>query len=280
MGVDLRSQTVQQLQDLVRREVQTGVGADRRAELAHDRGRADAAAHDVADDEGRAAAAEVITSYQSPPTAASVPPGWCVAAIRRSSGSSNSCGSRLRCRVTAVSRCSRSLVRSRSAASAWSVTSAAKISTPGPSAVSSGVQVTVYERWPPDVLRDFTVRGFALRSTWSRSGRRLSSSSSGRASRAGSPQGRSPKGGDVRVVDVGDAVLGAVHPARRGPGCGRGRRGPAARRHRPRRWRPPGARRAGARRGPRAPRRRLAEATRGRRARRAALRSGAGRSSA
>ncbi|CAM5647462.1 hypothetical protein SVIOM74S_02685 [Streptomyces violarus] len=42
----------------MRGQVEAGVGADRRAELAHDRCRADAAAHDVADDEGGAAAAQ------------------------------------------------------------------------------------------------------------------------------------------------------------------------------------------------------------------------------
>ncbi len=42
----------------MRGEVEAGVGPDRRAELAHHRGRADASAHDVADDQGRAAAAQ------------------------------------------------------------------------------------------------------------------------------------------------------------------------------------------------------------------------------
>ena len=63
--------------------------------------------------------------------------------------------------MTAVSRWRRSLARSRSAASAWSVTSVAKISTPPPCPSgdsSTGVQVKVYER-PVAALRDLTVRG-------------------------------------------------------------------------------------------------------------------------
>ena len=51
-------EAVEELEDLVRGEVEAGVRADRRAELAHDRRRPHASAHDVADDEGRAAAAE------------------------------------------------------------------------------------------------------------------------------------------------------------------------------------------------------------------------------
>lgn len=58
VGVDLHGEAVEELEDLVRREVQAGVRPDRCAELAHDRRRADPAAHDVADDQGRAAAAE------------------------------------------------------------------------------------------------------------------------------------------------------------------------------------------------------------------------------
>ena len=58
VGVDLRGEAVQELEDLVRGQVEAGVRADGRAELAHDRRRADPSAHDVADDEGRAAAAE------------------------------------------------------------------------------------------------------------------------------------------------------------------------------------------------------------------------------
>lgn len=58
VGVDLGGEAVEQLQDLVRREVQSGVGADRGAQLAHDGRRAYPAAHDVADDQGGAAAAE------------------------------------------------------------------------------------------------------------------------------------------------------------------------------------------------------------------------------
>ncbi len=57
-GVDLGRQAVEQLQHLVRREVEAGVGADGGAQLAHDGGGAHAAAHDVADDEGGAAGAE------------------------------------------------------------------------------------------------------------------------------------------------------------------------------------------------------------------------------
>ena len=57
-GVDLGGQPVEQLQDLVRREVEAGVGAYCRAELAHDGGGAHSAAHDVADDQGGAAGAE------------------------------------------------------------------------------------------------------------------------------------------------------------------------------------------------------------------------------
>ena len=57
-GVDLGGEAVEELEDLVRRQVEAGVGADGGAELAHDGGGADAAAHHVADDEGGAAAAE------------------------------------------------------------------------------------------------------------------------------------------------------------------------------------------------------------------------------
>lgn len=76
-GVDLGGEAVEELEDLVGRQVEAGVRADGGAELAHDGGGADAPAHDVADDEGGAAwPPRVMTSYQSPPTAASVPPGW------------------------------------------------------------------------------------------------------------------------------------------------------------------------------------------------------------
>lgn len=57
-GVDLGSQAVQELQDLVGREVEAGVGADRGAQLAHDGGGAHPAAHDIADDQGGTAGAE------------------------------------------------------------------------------------------------------------------------------------------------------------------------------------------------------------------------------
>lgn len=58
VGVDLGGEAVEELEHLVRGQVEAGVGPDRRAELAHDGRRADASAHDVADDEGGAAAAE------------------------------------------------------------------------------------------------------------------------------------------------------------------------------------------------------------------------------
>ncbi|GAA3488219.1 hypothetical protein GCM10018987_23020 [Streptomyces cremeus] len=57
-GVDLGGEAVQELQDLVRREVEARVGAHGGAELAHHGRRAHAAAHHVADDQGRAAGAE------------------------------------------------------------------------------------------------------------------------------------------------------------------------------------------------------------------------------
>lgn len=57
-GVDLGGEAVEELQDLVGRQVEAGVRADGGAELAHDGGGADAAAHDVSDDEGGAAGAE------------------------------------------------------------------------------------------------------------------------------------------------------------------------------------------------------------------------------
>ena len=58
VGVDLGGEAVEQLEHLVRRQVEAGVGADGGAELAHDGGGAHTAAHHVADDEGGAAAAE------------------------------------------------------------------------------------------------------------------------------------------------------------------------------------------------------------------------------
>ncbi len=58
VGVDLRGEAVQELEDLVRGQVEAGVRADGGAELTHDRRRADASAHDVADDQGGATAAE------------------------------------------------------------------------------------------------------------------------------------------------------------------------------------------------------------------------------
>ena len=58
VGVDLGGEAVEELEDLVRGEVEAGVGAYGGAELAHDGGGAHAAAHDVADDEGGAAGAE------------------------------------------------------------------------------------------------------------------------------------------------------------------------------------------------------------------------------
>ncbi len=57
-GVDLGGEDVQQLDHLVRREVEPGVGADGGAELAHHGGGPDPAAHHVADDERGAARAE------------------------------------------------------------------------------------------------------------------------------------------------------------------------------------------------------------------------------
>ncbi len=57
-GVDLGGQAVEELQDLVGRQVEAGVGAYGGAQLAHDGGGAHPAAHDVADDQGRAAGAE------------------------------------------------------------------------------------------------------------------------------------------------------------------------------------------------------------------------------
>lgn len=57
-GVDLGGEPVEQLEHLVRGQVEAGVGADGGAQLAHDGGGADPAAHDVADDEGGAAGAE------------------------------------------------------------------------------------------------------------------------------------------------------------------------------------------------------------------------------
>ena len=57
-GVDLGGEAVEQLEDLVRGEVEAGVGADGGTELAHDGGGAHAAAHDVADDQGGTAGAE------------------------------------------------------------------------------------------------------------------------------------------------------------------------------------------------------------------------------
>lgn len=58
VGVDLGGEAVEELQDLVRGQVEAGVRAYGGAQLAHDRRRADTAAHDVADDECGAAAAE------------------------------------------------------------------------------------------------------------------------------------------------------------------------------------------------------------------------------
>lgn len=57
-GVDLGGEAVEELEDLVRGQVEAGVGADGGAQLAHDGGGADPAAHDVADDQGGASAAE------------------------------------------------------------------------------------------------------------------------------------------------------------------------------------------------------------------------------
>lgn len=58
VGVDLGGEAVEELEHLVRGQVETGVGADGGAELAHDGGGPHPAAHDVADDQGGAAAAE------------------------------------------------------------------------------------------------------------------------------------------------------------------------------------------------------------------------------
>lgn len=57
-GVDLGGEPVEQLEHLVRGQVEAGVRADGGAQLAHDGGGADPAAHDVADDERGAAGAE------------------------------------------------------------------------------------------------------------------------------------------------------------------------------------------------------------------------------
>ncbi|MFK4596711.1 hypothetical protein RKD30_003378 [Streptomyces pristinaespiralis] len=84
------------------------------------------------------------------------------------------------------------------------MTSAAKTNTPSvsllPSARSAGRQVIVYDPSPrradspvPWILRDLTVRGLPLRSTWSISGSRPSSVSSGHTSAAVAPAGRGPK---------------------------------------------------------------------------------------
>lgn len=58
VGVDLDGEAVEELEHLVRRQVEAGVGAHGGAQLAHDGGGAHPAAHDVADDEGGAASAE------------------------------------------------------------------------------------------------------------------------------------------------------------------------------------------------------------------------------
>lgn len=58
VGVDLHGEAVEQLEHLVRREVQARVRPYGRAELAHDRRRADPSSHHVADDQSGAAAAE------------------------------------------------------------------------------------------------------------------------------------------------------------------------------------------------------------------------------
>ena len=57
-GVDLGGEAVEELDDLVRRQVEPGVGPYGRAQLAHHGGGAHPAPHDVADDEGGAAGAE------------------------------------------------------------------------------------------------------------------------------------------------------------------------------------------------------------------------------
>lgn len=75
-GVDLGGEDVQQLDHLVRREVEPGVGADGGAELAHHGGGPDPRPITSPMTSAVRPAPRVMTSYQSPPTAASVPPGW------------------------------------------------------------------------------------------------------------------------------------------------------------------------------------------------------------
>lgn len=57
-GVDLGGETVEELEHLVGREVEAGVGAHGRAELAHDGGGPHPTSHHVADDQGGAARAD------------------------------------------------------------------------------------------------------------------------------------------------------------------------------------------------------------------------------
>ena len=75
---------------------------------------------------------------------------------------------------------------------------------------ATGVQVTVYEP-PPAGLAGLDRTGLAAAQDLVQEREQASSASSGRASAAGSPAGRGPKAGGVGVVDVGDAVVGAVH---------------------------------------------------------------------
>ncbi len=146
MGVDLGGQAVEELEHLVRRQVEAGVGPHRGAQLAHDGRGAHAPAHDVADDQGGAAAAEgdhvVPVAADRGLGAAGVVGGGDAQVV----GLLQFLGRRERWRVTAVSRWRRSLARRRSAASAWSVTSVAKTRTPCPPPVPlslTGVQVKV-----------------------------------------------------------------------------------------------------------------------------------------
>ena len=130
VGVDLGGEAVEELEHLVRGQVEAGIGADGGAQLAHDGRRADAAAHDVADDEGGAAAAEgddvVPVAADGGLGAAGLVGGGDAQVV----GLFEFLGQQGALEGDGGLALSRSLARSRSAASAWSVTSVAKTSTP------------------------------------------------------------------------------------------------------------------------------------------------------
>ena len=192
-------EAVEELEHLVRGQVEAGVGADGGAELAHDGGGADAAAHDVADDEGGAAGAEgddvVPVAADGGLGAAGLVGGGDAQVVGlfqllREQGALEGDGG-LALAAFAGAEPLGGLgvvgdVGGEDQDAAVALLGAARYVDRG---AGDGVRAAAAR-----ALRDLTVRGLPLRRTWSRSGRRPSSSSSGQGLVGGGAGGAGAEG--------------------------------------------------------------------------------------